>query len=251
MNRACTIAHVWWSTNAPVLTNDVKRQQNSVQLKLTRARGYLAGQLVTILGLRFAPDLRFYIDQSTEKYEEFVGALREKEEEGNMGERMMRRVQALKALTPSEIAKIRKSLKSDEERAQFDATMSREALLAEELKAQQQQLLGRSLQDYVDKLPKGSERKQRKLADKKREQDLLIARAGCDPSLTAGGPEQIPKLIDDYLLTETYKIPNPRNRPAPDSAGKRVRHNRDPDGKKIKRPKKNRSAAFWSNLPNA
>ena len=40
------------------------RVEAEVQKKLTKASKYLAGKLTQALGLRYAPDLRFYIDDS-------------------------------------------------------------------------------------------------------------------------------------------------------------------------------------------
>ena len=40
------------------------RVEAEVQKKLTKASKYFAGKLTQALGLRYAPDLRFYIDDS-------------------------------------------------------------------------------------------------------------------------------------------------------------------------------------------
>ena len=40
------------------------RVEAEVQKKLTKASKYMAGRLTQALGLRYAPDLRFYLDDS-------------------------------------------------------------------------------------------------------------------------------------------------------------------------------------------
>ena len=41
-----------------------KMMEAEIQKKLTKASKYFAGQLTRELGLRYAPDLRFHIDDS-------------------------------------------------------------------------------------------------------------------------------------------------------------------------------------------
>ena len=42
-----------------------------IQKKLTRAAGYFSGQLVKKLGLRYAPEIRFYNDNTLELFKTF------------------------------------------------------------------------------------------------------------------------------------------------------------------------------------
>ena len=62
-------------TPSDVLIDMEKKVQKGVvaeiQKKLTKAKNFFAGKLVHKLGLRFAPELRFYQDNTLDLYAEF------------------------------------------------------------------------------------------------------------------------------------------------------------------------------------
>ena len=57
-----------------LVNRDVERLQvieAEIQKKLTKAAGYFAGQLVRELGLRYAPEIRFFRDNTLELYKTY------------------------------------------------------------------------------------------------------------------------------------------------------------------------------------
>ena len=62
------------ATDAQILVDREKEVRSQVeaeiQRKLTKASNFFAGKLTKALGLRFAPDLRFHLDQSQQRLDE-------------------------------------------------------------------------------------------------------------------------------------------------------------------------------------
>lgn len=249
LNNACTVAHVWWTT-MDILNEKQKDELKDIQIRLMRARNYLAGQLVHILGLRYAPDIRFYMDKSDEAYEEFLETVTEKVEGDGMEKKLLAEIQKLKAWTPSEIDQIKQYLKDDEERKKFEKVMTRENLLKEEQQIEETDQANKMMQQLTNSMPKLKERKQKKLEEYKKKHDLALEKSGYDAKTMEPNADNVDDVLDRYIISYTSKIPKKEKNF--DSSGKKIRkHPRDENGKKIKSPKKNRAAKFWNSLPNA
>lgn len=70
LNRAMTVVNVWWEAEHILDRNmdQSKAYLIAIQKKLTQAVPYFRGQLTQKLKLKYAPEIRFYINQNTDIY---------------------------------------------------------------------------------------------------------------------------------------------------------------------------------------
>ncbi len=249
MNKACTVAHVWWNTAVPLSQEQDRKVTPDIQRMLTRAKGYLAGKLVNILGLRYAPELRFYIDRSDEEYIELISQLTERKTMGGPNQRLLEEIHVLRTWSPARVEQMRGMIKDEKARAQFDEVVGRRNLIEREAAAKKEETTRLELEEYLSAAPKKSKHKLKKIEKEKQLQELAIRRGGLDPKMLNEDTADPEDVAEEIVANSSHRIPSKKKPKQYDANGKRVRnHQRDESGKKVKKPKKDKAKQFWEGL---
>ena len=251
LNKACTVAHVWW--NLSLLDPNINGNKTlmDIQRNLTKAKGYLAGLLTKRLNLRYAPDLRFYIDKSEEEYEDLMKRLEEKLSHTSKTNKLKDEIKLIRSLSPSHIQKLREALKTEEEKAEFDKITSRKTLEVKEEMAGKMKDVHKKIEEELAKLPKIKKIKQKKLDEIQKGEEQMYRDAGYDPEKIMNPTiDDLENIGDEFRASYRHEIPVKNRKNLYDNNGKRIRkHPRDKNGKKIRtKSKKSRAEKFWASL---
>eukprot|EP01022_Parablepharisma_sp_SALTPOND_P001014 TRINITY_DN105430_c0_g1_i1.p2 TRINITY_DN105430_c0_g1~~TRINITY_DN105430_c0_g1_i1.p2 ORF type:complete len:420 (+),score=55.62 TRINITY_DN105430_c0_g1_i1:771-2030(+) len=251
LNKACTVVHVWWNITTPLIDNDSQVVLADIQRRLTKARGYLAGKLVALLGLRFAPDIRFYIDKSDKEYLEFLARLEHTTSSNEKSKQILEEIKILKSWGPERIEAVKSLIKDDKEREKFEKVVSRANLEKTEKAVEMLGKAEEKMKEEFKNTPKITKRKQKRLDEITKVKETVLRQQGLNPEKILNTKEEdIEDIGDEFLAAYEHKIPNPRRAKKIDSEGKRVRkHPRDENGKKIRtKNKKGKAEKFWANI---
>ena len=251
LNKACTVIHVWWSLSFAEFEKDLKGKVADIQRRLTKARGYIAGQLTHALGLRYAPDIRFYIDKTEEEHKKFMAHLMKKLSSKTPNEELLEEIKMLRTFTPTQIAQLKSMIKNEEGKKRLDKLLDRSALRKNQEEAEQESMAIKRMKEEMDKLPKLKKVKQARLdAIKKKEEDIYRS-CGYDPQQIMNPTiDDLKDIGDEFLYGQRRQIPSSKKKKRFDSEGKRIRkHPKDENGKKIRtRRSSNKAEKFWSKL---
>jgi len=253
LNKACSVAHIWFDVVSALPEDEKKVLLTDIQRRLKRAAGYLAGQIVQMMHLRYAPDLRFYIDTKDTEYNEFLARLEKKLHSGNPGKMLEEEIENARKLTPDQIQQIKNLLPNNEEREKFAKAMSRKNLEAKLKEAREQQVEAHKILEEIKNMPKISKHKQKHILQEQKFVEQTMKESGLDPEKHLNPKEQdFQEIADEMQSSFKYKIPNKKREKKIDSEGNRVRkHPRDKNGKKIRtKSKKARQERFWDSVNN-
>lgn len=251
LNKACSVVHVWWSLSFIEVEEKAEEMLADIQRRLTRARGYFAGHVASALGLRYAPDIRFYIDKADEEHEEFMRGLSERLSSKKHDEELYKEIQVLKSWSPSQIAQLKSTIKDEETKEKLERLLSREEMERSQKEAEEAAKHMRRMKEEIDsKAPKIKKVKQARLEAMKKKQEDIYRACGYDPQKIMNPKEEdLQDIGDEFLYSYKREIPN-KSRKKLDSEGKRIRkHPRDENGKKIKTKKTlSKAEKFWNKL---
>ncbi|CAI2381359.1 unnamed protein product [Moneuplotes crassus] len=294
LNKACSLLHVWWKVNiidtplqpktygiqnTKLFTGQLKEDKIAkIQEKLTKASGYFRAKICQELGLRYAPELRFYHDNSDEmktqiqeegyepissmKYDEnnYVKYFRELESFINLSKLEVEEYITININNESEAETLRKLHEDKDIQKEFKKSM-RENMKKKHETLQKMRSSGEKESnlfihgDVNDPNLTHQERKQLRQQRKVYHKQFQVLGEDWDQKMFSDSPKSMADLrVESESILANMDLTTPKMNPVIDQeTGEKLRPRsqyRDKQGKKgrWRNKRKNRNEKFWDDI---